>query len=109
MVRAAVRRLVSTDPFSSLADRIKEVQTSSLIIVDAAGSGKTNVCCRLALQLTHRCFCVFLTAGSYGIAFSDIHEYLNRLLITHFPDRSAEISRRTPSGYIVRDFHSCWC
>jgi hypothetical protein len=63
-------------PLSYFKEVLEGVLNCMHIVVDIAGSGKTNLCCRLALQEVNKAFVVFLTGKSLGKEFSNIIKYL---------------------------------
>lgn len=64
-------------PLVLIRGELRTLNTPIQIVVDIAGSGKTNICCRLALQLVNKAFVVFLTGKSLGKEFEDITEFLD--------------------------------
>ncbi len=69
-------------PTNEIQDKINNLQVNIHAIVDLAGSGKTNLCCRLALQLVSKSLVIFLTGKSLGNDFSDIINYLENEIST---------------------------
>ncbi len=64
------------NPLTYLKDELERIQNAFQIVVDIAGSGKTNLCCRLALQLVNQAFVVFLTGKAFGKDFSNVVNYI---------------------------------
>jgi len=65
-----------TNPLAYLKDELERIQNAFQIVVDIAGSGKTNLCCRLALQLVNKAFVIFVTGKAFGKDFSNVVRYI---------------------------------
>lgn len=83
-----LKSCVSEELLTPVADVLKRILTRVRVIVDAAGSGKTNVCCRIALNCSHHSFSIFLTGRSHGQVFERIADYLDSRISESFPERS---------------------
>ncbi len=64
------------NPLTPLKDELERIQFAFQVVVDIAGSGKTNLCCRLALQLVNQAFVVFLTGKAFAKDFSSVVNYI---------------------------------
>jgi hypothetical protein len=79
---SAIRRTLRTSPLFTVKEQLQSTVVPITAVIDIAGSGKTNLCCRLSLQLVNRGFVVFLTGKSLGREFSDIRTYLTKEITT---------------------------
>jgi hypothetical protein len=79
---SGIRRILRTSPLLTIKEQLQSTVIPITAVIDIAGSGKTNLCCRLALQLVNRGFVVFLTGKSLGREFSDIRTYLTKEITT---------------------------
>lgn len=67
---------LKANPLAYLKDELERIQNACQVVVDIAGSGKTNLCCRLALQLVNKAFVIFLTGKAFGKDFSNVVQHI---------------------------------
>ncbi|HXA17665.1 MAG TPA: restriction endonuclease [Thermoanaerobaculia bacterium] len=82
-----IRRNCLSNVLADVAHRLESLSRAMLVLVDIAGTGKTNLCCRVAFELTPNAFVVFLTAKAQGEVFVSLRRYLQSYITTAFPAR----------------------
>jgi hypothetical protein len=80
-------RKIKKFPLLKFEKIIEEISHTTQIVVDRAGSGKTNLSCRISIRLLSNSFVLFLTGKALGIDYNSIKKYIliNALAATDMP------------------------